>query len=131
MTTRLDLDLLLAAAHEAALAGGRVVAQHFGALSKAREKAPGDWVSEADVASETAVRQMLLAETGISVHGEEAGGARATTEWLVDPLDGTANFVHGLEAVGVSIGLVQDGVPVVRTGLPLDAGRSATGTRSR
>jgi myo-inositol-1(or 4)-monophosphatase len=113
MTTGLDLDALLAAAHAAALGGGRVVARHFGALSEAREKAPGDWVSEADLASETAVREMLLAETGISVHGEEAGGARAATEWLVDPLDGTANFVHGLEAVGVSIGLVQDGVPVV------------------
>ena len=33
--------------------------------------------------------------------------------WLVDPLDGTANFLHGLPAVGVSIGLVQDGEPIV------------------
>ena len=45
--------------------------------------------------------------------GEEEGGERAATEWLVDPLDGTANFVHGLDAVGVSIGLVEHGTPVV------------------
>ena len=47
------------------------------------------------------------------MHGEEAGGERADTEWLVDPLDGTANFVHGFDAVGVSIGLVHEGRPVV------------------
>ena len=47
------------------------------------------------------------------MYGEEEGGERAATEWLVDPLDGTANFVHGLDAVGVSIGLVEHGTPVV------------------
>jgi myo-inositol-1(or 4)-monophosphatase len=109
----LDLHALLAAARAAALAGGEVVAAHFGALSDVRAKAPGDWVSEADLASETAVRDVLVRTTGIPVHGEEQGGARADTEWLVDPLDGTANFVHGLDAVGVSIGLVADGVPIV------------------
>ena len=45
--------------------------------------------------------------------GEEAGGDELRYGWLVDPLDGTANFLHGLEAVGVSVGLVDDGVPVV------------------
>jgi myo-inositol-1(or 4)-monophosphatase len=59
------------------------------------------------------VRAVLERETGLAVFGEEAGGTRADTGWLVDPLDGTANFVHGLEAVGVSIGLVVDGEPVV------------------
>ena len=78
-----------------------------------REKAPGDWVSAADLASEAAVREILVRTTGIPVHGEEGGGERAATEWLVDPLDGTANFVHGLDAVGVSIGLVEHGSPVV------------------
>jgi myo-inositol-1(or 4)-monophosphatase len=108
-----DLGELLAAARAAAFAGGEVLDAHFGALREVREKSPGDWVSEADLASEAAVREHLVRATGISVHGEEAGGARADTEWLVDPLDGTANFVHGLDAVGVSIGLVRDGVPIV------------------
>lgn len=111
--TDLDLDALLATARAAATAGGVVVAAHLGALFDVRAKGPGDWVSEADLGSEIAVREILTRETGIPVHGEEEGGARADTEWLVDPLDGTANFVHGFDAVGVSIGLVQDGRPVV------------------
>ncbi len=45
--------------------------------------------------------------------GEEAGGDDFETGWLVDPLDGTSNFVHGFDAVGVSLGLIEDGVPVV------------------
>ena len=45
--------------------------------------------------------------------GEEGGGARGDVGWLVDPLDGTANFLHGFPAVGVSVALVQHGVPVV------------------
>ena len=78
-----------------------------------REKAPGDWVTAADIASEDAVRAVLERETDLPVFGEEAGGERADIGWLVDPLDGTANFVHGLDAVGVSVGLVVDGEPVV------------------
>ena len=109
----LDLDALLVAADRAARAGGEVVRAHFGAPPGVREKSPGDWVTAADVASETAVREVLERETGLPVFGEEEGGERAETGWLVDPLDGTANFVHGLDAVGVSVGLVSGGEPVV------------------
>ena len=109
----LDLDALLVAADRAARAGGEIVRAHFGAPPDVREKAPGDWVTAADVASEDAVRAVLERETGLPVFGEEAGGERADTGWLVDPLDGTSNFVHGLDAVGVSVGLVADGEPVV------------------
>ncbi|MDZ4826125.1 MAG: inositol monophosphatase family protein [Actinomycetota bacterium] len=109
----MDLDGLLDVARRAAHAGGEILVQHFGALRDVRAKAPGDWVSEADLASELAVRTMLERESGLPVHGEEEGGARADIEWLVDPLDGTANFVHGFDAVGVSIGLVDHGQPVV------------------
>ena len=109
----LDLDALLVAADQAARAGGEIVRAHFGSPPDVREKAPGDWVTEADLASETAVREVLERETGLPVFGEEFGGDRADTCWLVDPLDGTANFLHGLEAVGVSVGLIVDGEPVV------------------
>ena len=74
-----------------------------------------DWVSDADLESERTVRRVLeeLAP-GIPVHGEEEGGDRsAVLHWLVDPLDGTANFLHGFPAVSVSIGLVRDGRPIV------------------
>jgi myo-inositol-1(or 4)-monophosphatase len=111
--TSLDLDALLISAERAARAGGEIVRAHFGSPPEVREKAPGDWVTAADLASEVAVREVLERETGLAVFGEEFGGDRAETCWLVDPLDGTANFVHGLEAVGVSVGLVVDGEPVV------------------
>jgi myo-inositol-1(or 4)-monophosphatase len=111
--TQLDLDALLVAADRAARAGGEIVRAHFGAPDGVREKAPGDWVTAADVASENAVRSVLERETGLPVFGEEEGGDRADVGWLVDPLDGTSNFVHGLEAVGVSVGLVAAGEPVV------------------
>ena len=110
----LDLDALLAAAVDAARAGGAIVREAFGAAENVREKGPGDLVSDADLASERAVRDVLArAAPDIAFFGEEGGGERAEVGWFVDPLDGTANFVHGFPVVGVSIALVVDGEPVV------------------
>ncbi|MGZ4800879.1 MAG: inositol monophosphatase family protein [Acidimicrobiia bacterium] len=112
--TALDLAQLLEVAERAARIGGEVVTAGFGDASNVRAKAPGDWVSDVDTASERAVREALAAvEPDIAFFGEEGGGDRASLGWLVDPLDGTANFLHGLPAVGVSIGLVEDGQPIV------------------
>jgi myo-inositol-1(or 4)-monophosphatase len=108
----LDVAKLLDVAQRAAHAGGEIVRTQLGRLADVREKAPGDWVSETDLASEVIIREVLQ-ETGLSVFGEEAGGEVTETGWLVDPLDGTANFLHGFDAVGVSVGLIEDGVPVV------------------
>jgi len=108
----LDLDALLVVADKAARAGGDIVRAHFASPPEVREKSPGDWVTAADLASEDAVRAVLEHETGLPVFGEESGGERADVGWLVDPLDGTANFVHGLDVVGVSVGLVAGGEPV-------------------
>ena len=109
----IDLDAQLVVAERAAKAGGEVVRASFGRASEVREKSAGDWVSAADLASETAVRDVLTRESTLPVFGEEQGGEAFETGWLVDPLDGTANFLHGLEAVGVSVGLIEHGVPVV------------------
>jgi len=49
---------------------------------------------------------------GVPVLAEEGGGVRAPQMWAVDPLDGTTNFTRGLPAVGVSVALLEDGVPV-------------------
>lgn len=112
--TKLDLPRFLEAALAAAAAGGQIVLAHFGAPRDVREKAPGDWVSAADLASEAAVREALeRSAPGVPFFGEEAGGQRGALGWFVDPLDGTANFLHGLEAVGVSVALVAHGRPVV------------------
>jgi myo-inositol-1(or 4)-monophosphatase len=105
---------LLDAATNAALAGGDVVRGFFGGARNVREKAPGDWVSEADISSEAAIKRSLEeAAPDIPFFGEEGGGEHAALGWYVDPLDGTANFLHGFRAVGVSVALVADDRPVV------------------
>jgi myo-inositol-1(or 4)-monophosphatase len=110
----LDLDALLAAARDAAAAGAAIVRDAFGSVLNVREKGPGDLVTDTDIASELAVRDALATSAPeIAFFGEESGGARHDVSWFVDPLDGTANFVHGFPAVGVSIGLIAHGEPVV------------------
>jgi myo-inositol-1(or 4)-monophosphatase len=114
MTVDLDLDALLDAACRAAAEGAAIVLAAFGAASNVRAKGPGDWVSDADTSSEHAIRDVLHdAAPELAFFGEETGGERAEVGWFVDPLDGTANFVHGFPVVGVSVALVADGRPVV------------------
>jgi myo-inositol-1(or 4)-monophosphatase len=118
VSERSDVDRwrdLLPTAVRAAHAGGEVVARHFAEVPVGlRTKAPGDYVSEVDTRSEDVIRGVLEEEApGIAVFGEERGGARARLGWLVDPLDGTANFLHRFPVVGVSVALVEDGRPVV------------------
>jgi myo-inositol-1(or 4)-monophosphatase len=110
----LDLDRLLTIALTAAEAGSAVVRDAFGRVHESRAKGPGDWVSAIDVASEHAVRESLTAAAPeVAFFGEEGGGERSELGWFVDPLDGTANFLHGFPMVGVSIGLVAAGEPIV------------------
>lgn len=108
-----DLQALLEVAETAALAGGRVVLEGPGRAGH-EEKAAGDYVTEVDLASEREIAAVLRASTpAVPVLGEEFGGAAAGRSWVVDPLDGTTNFLHGFPAVGVSVALVDAGRPVV------------------
>ncbi|MCZ7531569.1 MAG: inositol monophosphatase [Acidimicrobiia bacterium] len=109
-----DLDALTDAAQTAAHAGGAIVLEGFGNAEGVREKSPGDWVSDVDTGSEEAVRASLDATfPDIPFFGEEGGGERGPVGWYVDPLDGTANFLHRFPMVGVSVALVAGGRPVV------------------
>lgn len=78
-------------------------------------KRPGDFVSQADLASENFLKQMLLAANpGDAWLGEETGATEsAARRWIVDPLDGTTNFLRGLPHWAVSIALEVDGVLTV------------------
>jgi myo-inositol-1(or 4)-monophosphatase len=109
MATMTDLAAL---ARRAALAGGEVIrsARRSG---PAESKGAGDYVTEVDRASERAIRAVLQRELpGVPVVGEEEGGRPGPRYWLVDPLDGTTNFVHGFPLVGVSVALIEDAAPV-------------------
>lgn len=110
------IDPLRAAAIAAArLAGGliRSAASAPGALQM-REKKPNDFVTEVDLASEQAIVHALLAQfPDHGVRTEESaqthGHVHARYLWIVDPLDGTTNFIHGYPNYAVSIALSIDG----------------------
>jgi myo-inositol-1(or 4)-monophosphatase len=104
---------IAAVARRAALAGGEVV-RAARPRAPAESKGAGDYVTEVDRASERAIRAVLqggLPE--VPVVGEEGGGRAGPRHWLVDPLDGTTNFIHGFPLVGVSVALVEERVPVI------------------
>jgi myo-inositol-1(or 4)-monophosphatase len=70
------------------------------------KSSPTDLVSEADHAAERLIRERLAAtRPGDGILGEEGGDAEGTTgvKWIVDPLDGTVNFLFGIPQWGVSI----------------------------
>jgi myo-inositol-1(or 4)-monophosphatase len=81
------------------------------------EKSPVDFVSEIDVGAEHRIQDILTTEIpDIRMVGEELGPDGDTQTGLVaivDPLDGTTNFLHGFPAYGVSICIALDGVPQV------------------
>lgn len=103
----------LAVCEAAARAGGQVLRDWAGRFAVAT-KGPRDLVTEADVASQREIRRIVLtAFPGHGFIGEEADGAGAAsgphagsgTRWIVDPLDGTTNYVHGFPAYCVSVAL--------------------------
>ncbi len=99
---------LLAVAHEAAHAAAaeltaRFASRHDGVRWKS---SPTDPVSEADVAAEAAIRAVLArARPGDAILGEEGGatGHAGGLRWVVDPLDGTVNYLYGIPQFAVSI----------------------------
>ena len=102
----------LAVCEAAARAGGQVLREHAGRLAEegVMRKGPGDFVTAADYASQREVRRILLeAFPDHGFVGEEndglARGGSTGLRWIVDPLDGTTNFVHGFPAYCVSIAL--------------------------
>ena len=101
----------LAFAIEAALAAGRLHRTYFRHNPAVRKKGPIDLVTAADLAAERDVRARVAARfPGHAVLGEEGAdaGVEAPVRWIIDPLDGTTNFAHGLAVFCVSIALEVD-----------------------
>src|SRR5437868_1072962 len=114
-----DLSEYHEAACEAARRGAAVL-QQWRAKFQVREKGRADLVTDADLGSQEAVRSYLqgrfpdhafLAEEGTA--GKSRPGAGAPPTWIVDPLDGTTNYVHDCPLYCVSVGLEIDGELVV------------------
>jgi myo-inositol-1(or 4)-monophosphatase len=103
----------LSVASEAARIGGATIIA-AGRTREGKEKSAGDYVTAVDGASERAIAAFLTEATpDVPLVGEERGGATSSRYWLVDPLDGTTNFLHGFPIVAVSVALVEEGRPTV------------------
>ena len=109
------MELAIAAAR----AAGRLLMEHYARrdLLVIDQKGLNDFVSQADREAEVLIFAMLeRAFPADALLGEESGAAGAVgadVVWCVDPLDGTSNFLHGAHNWCVSIGLVEQGIPVL------------------
>ena len=106
-----NLNIMIKAARKA----GRKLVRDFGEVENLQVsiKGPGDFVSAADRKAEQVIRDELMeARPNYGWLGEESEpveGKDPTRRWIVDPLDGTTNFLHGLPHWCVSIGLEHKG----------------------
>lgn len=104
----------LTCCENAARAAGRVLTEWRGKF-QVREKGRADLVTDADLAAQKVIEEILSGDfPDFEFLGEEgpAGVSRSTGSrfcWIVDPLDGTTNYVHGLPNYSVSIGLAEAG----------------------
>jgi myo-inositol-1(or 4)-monophosphatase len=102
----------LQTAEEAARLAGQVL-RSWSSKFTVREKSRANLVTEADDAAQQAIHDFIrkrfpqhgfLGEEGLEVHSPQS-----PFRWIIDPLDGTTNYVHGFPYYAVSIGLQQDG----------------------
>lgn len=116
----MDWNNELAAAESACRTGGAIL-QEWAEKFTAQEKSRSNMVTEADFASQRAIYEELTAKfPTYGFLGEEETGQEQTKSaeftgcrWVVDPLDGTGNYVHQFPYYAVSIGLEHDGELVV------------------
>jgi myo-inositol-1(or 4)-monophosphatase len=109
-------DDLLELACRVAVAAGRLLIGRGGRPEVvATKSSPTDVVTEADRAAEALIRDLIGAERpGDRILGEEGGetGSGSGVRWIVDPLDGTVNYLYGLPDWAVSVAAEVDGIVV-------------------
>jgi histidinol-phosphatase len=117
-----DVQVALAVARELAVEGGAIAGEHYRRDSPARRKQDGTWVTDADVAVETALRARVAERfPEHNVLGEEGGlrradGAPASWDaptWVIDPIDATSNFMAGIPIWATLVALRIQGRNVV------------------
>ena len=100
---------------DAARKAGRALARDFGEVAELQvsKKGAADYVSAADLKSEqTLFEELSRARPGYGFLGEERGlieGTDKTHTWIVDPLDGTTNFLHAMPHFAINIALQREG----------------------
>jgi myo-inositol-1(or 4)-monophosphatase len=114
----LDLQADLDLAREATVAAGELAQSHFGAGRRSWYKGPGQVVTEADLAVDALLHDVLRdARPDYGWLSEERVDDRSRTRcaraWVVDPIDGTRAFADGVPQFAVSVALVERGEPLV------------------
>jgi myo-inositol-1(or 4)-monophosphatase len=118
MLTPDRLDATAAQTHAIAVAeaAGQILTDHFGRVT-AHRKDDGTLVTAADHAADQYITAAITAtypnHAILSEERDTHYSPAARYTWVIDPLDGTTNFAHGLPLFGVSIALLQDGLPIV------------------
>ncbi len=118
----MDFNEIKLAGVGAAYASAGILNDHFGRFSRINKKGPRDLVTEADVASQEKIIEMIRAKyPDHSIMAEEAGlheEKTADCQWIIDPLDGTINFAHQIPIFCVSIAFAHQGK--MRVGIVLN-----------
>jgi myo-inositol-1(or 4)-monophosphatase len=131
-----EQDALLEVAVEAARMAGELLSERVRAgreRTVSSKSTPTDLVSEADLASEAAIKALLARRRpGDGFVGEEGGSERGTSglDWVVDPLDGTVNFLFGIPQWCVSVA-VRDEAGTTLAGAVYDPNRDELFTATR
>lgn len=105
---------LLTIAKRAAFAAGEVITPAFEQLNRIeiREKAPNDYVSNVDIASEemliNVIRESYPEHAILGEESGETGNTDSEYRWLLDPIDGTTNFIKGIPHFAISIGILKN-----------------------
>ena len=123
-----DLELAVVVARQAA----ERLREALGKKTEVEFKGEVDPVTEVDRQVEAEIRQMLLLHRPADgILGEEEGGILPPKGrvWILDPLDGTVNFIHGLAPVSVSVALWEDRTPVVGVVIEAIYGEEFTAAR--
>ena len=114
------MNNILESIHQIALDAGQVILQHYHRGVEVMKKADNSPVTEADIAANTVIIEHLLKLTpDIPILSEESAHADWQerqfweTFWLVDPLDGTKEFLKGNGEFTVNIALIKNGKPVL------------------
>lgn len=111
MAASANLNVMIKTARRA----GRALLKDFGEVENLQvsTKGPGDFVTRADRAAEQTIREALMEARPtygfLGEEGAEIDGEDPTRRWIVDPLDGTTNFLHGMPHWAISIALEHKG----------------------
>jgi myo-inositol-1(or 4)-monophosphatase len=121
------LDKIESVARKAIFESGQLIRDHIGRVSGAwvQSKGPSDYVTEIDKRCERLIVETIrenFPDHHIMAEETTNEGLQPGYTWVIDPVDGTTNFIHGFPFVAVSIAVCLDGKPVL--GFVLDAVRN-------